>query len=101
MTITKIILYLIYSSVIIIVAVYSIYRPSYNWDILPYTASAYSIETSDTNAIHSKTYEAVKNTVDAKTFLQLTTGEYREAMASCPKCFVEQLPFYKIRAFYV
>jgi hypothetical protein len=98
----KILLTLVYAALVITAAAYSVYHPSYNWDVLPYTASVYSLESNDTAAIHKNTFDALKNKVDAKTYIQLTTGsEYREAMATCAKCFMEQLPFYRIKALYV
>ena len=97
----EILLYIVYAIVVLTAAAYSLLRPAYNWDVLPYIASMYSLESNDTNYIHTLTYGAVKSSVDEKTFIQLTSGEYRKAMADCAKCFMEQLPFYKIKALYV
>lgn len=82
--------------------IHAFYDPANNWDILPYIGAIYSMESADTNVVHSKAFETVKNSVDFRTYELLTTGSaYREAMLSCAKCFYEQLPFYKIKALYL
>ncbi len=92
----------IYSIFILLAGAYSFLRPEYNWDILPYIASAYSLETHDTAAIHDKAYSEIKNRVSEKKYAELTSSSiYRDSMTSCSKCFAEQLPFYKIKVLYV
>jgi hypothetical protein len=98
----KILLTVIYAAIVLMAGVYSFCRPANNWDILPYVGAVYSMESGDTNIVHSKAFETVKNNVDSKTYGLLTTGSaYREAMLSCAKCFYEQFPFYKIKALYL
>lgn len=84
------------------IAILSVMKADYNWDVLPYAGCVIAIETSDANEIHRKTYEIFKESVDSKTYLQLTTGSnYRETLANNADSFNQNLPFYKVKPLYI
>lgn len=100
--IKKIILPAIYTGIVLCISIISIYKPDYNWDTLPYVASAYSLELHDTNIVHNNAYEVVKKSIPPQAYELLTTNnKYREEMLVCAACFYQQLPFYRIRPLYV
>ncbi len=78
-----------------------IHRPAYNWDMIPYTASALALETRDIEKIHGYIYSALKNHVGAKSYLDLTDShKFHRTMALDARYFSKQLPFYKPRLIY-
>lgn len=98
----NIVSFVVYFLIVLFISIVSIHKPDYNWDILPYVASVYSLESTDTNSIHKNTYEIVKSTLPEQAYLLLVSNnKYREEMHQCSKCFYQQLPFYKIRPLYV
>lgn len=89
-----------YILVLLLMSIFAYMRPFYNWDMLPYVASALSLE--GTTDIHSQTYTVVKNVVPESTYNLLTEANaYRVTNASDPKSFAEQLPFYTIKPLYI
>lgn len=92
----------LYFILILIIAVYSVYKAEYNWDTLTYAACVFSYETDNINEIHDKTYDEVKKIFPENAYeLAVSSNDYRKEMFSCPQCFYEQLPFYKIRPLYI
>jgi len=78
-------------------------RPSYNWDIIGYIASAKSFEQQDIESLHSFTYDQLRNSVSSEKYevlAQKTGSGYRHSISSDPSAFEEQLPFYQIRTVY-
>lgn len=84
-------------------SLYAINRPSYNWDMIPYIAVALSLEYTDDQLIHSKTYEYIKQSVPDPVYTELTHGDYLDYRAQVAQnylYFTQQLPYYKIRPLY-
>lgn len=76
--------------------------PLFNWDVLGYVACAYSLEDSDIEAVHKKTYDSVRQGVSKRTWRALTTGtSYRRKNFEDPSVFAQQLPFYRNRVLYI
>jgi len=98
----NILLFIVFALIALCIALFSVYKPDYNWDILTYTASVYSLESQDTIGIHDNSYAVVKNSIPPQAFSNLiSNNKYREEMYTCAKCFFEQLPFYKVRPLYI
>lgn len=84
------------------ISVYSVMKADYNWDVLAYAGCVFSLESSDTDAVHKSAYELFKSSVDEKTYsLQAAGNKYRETLASCAGCFYQTLSFYKIKLLYI
>lgn len=92
---------LIVSSTILGVFFIGYIRPSYNWDMIGYVASAYHLDGHSGADLSALTYKAVKEEVTPSLYNELTTGDYRETVYSDPKALEQQLPFYTIRVAYV
>ncbi len=98
----NLILVILFISFTTFISIYSIIKADYNWDIIGYIGSVYSLENSDTNSVHQKTYESIKNALTEDNFKRLTTNnKYREDLTICAKCFYQTLPFYKIKPLYI
>ncbi|WP_233843586.1 hypothetical protein [Dyella sp. 2HG41-7] len=76
-------------------------KPTNNWDLIGYVATAYSADGYRGADLNKMTYDSVRNAVDANTFAQLTQGDYRETVFRDPTSLAQQLPFYRIRVLYV
>ncbi|MGP1562083.1 MAG: hypothetical protein ACTTIC_08365 [Helicobacteraceae bacterium] len=77
------------------------FRPSFDWDMLGYAASALHFENSDTAAIHKTVYETLEGAVNQSTYDYLTNAnQYRKEMLSSADWFAQQLPYYEIRLIY-
>jgi len=76
---------------------YAIDSPSYDWDMLGYSAAAVSLENADVNYVHGYVYGELKEYVTEEQFKILTEGVYRGVMLDDADAFNQQIPFYKIR----
>jgi len=79
---------------------FSVFRPMYNWDMIPYVASAKHFEEKNFYVLHAYTYEQVRQSVPPAVYVDLVDGSYREAISTNVRAFREQLPFYQIRPVY-
>lgn len=83
--------------------------PAHNWDLLGYVGVVYSFTEDDPEVIHDKTYAEAKANVPPARYRNLI-GEslpeesrdkkYRASVATDPKSFVQQLPFYGVKPAY-
>ncbi len=89
----------IFLSIWIIAAAYS--SPIYNWDLIPYVASALSYEITDPTLLHKTTYDSIKATVPEPIFAALISGAYPQHMFENAKDFISQLNFYEIKPLYI
>jgi hypothetical protein len=76
-------------------------RPALNWDIIPYAASALSIEFDEFADVHATVYDELRTVAGKRKFEQMITGSYREAVYGDPAVLEEQLPFYQPRVLYI
>ncbi|MFC2967586.1 hypothetical protein [Acidimangrovimonas pyrenivorans] len=77
-------------------------NPYYNWDIIGYTAAAYSYEGVTGPQMSREAFLDLRGTVPKTRMAELTTGSsYREIVAQEPGALEQQLPFYSIRVVYV
>lgn len=82
--------------------IYAGLRPNYNWDMVAYMGCVVKINTSDSEALHKKTYEILRQELgDERTDWMSSGNNYRETMESDHKAFSENLPFYTIRVVYL
>ena len=80
----------------------TIANPIAFWDMLGYAASVYSLTSSDPTVIHTAVFSDFKSYASPAVYQELTaSSEYRATLASDPNGFYQQIPFYKIRFFYV
>jgi hypothetical protein len=93
-----------YAIISLLVLVTALFEPSYNWDIIPYIASAKALETDDTIAIHSFAYSEVEKS-NAIQVLSLSIPHqdsvYRSLMRNDCISFSHTLLFYRIRVVYI
>lgn len=81
---------------------YSINNPFYNWDTVGYVASVISFEENDYEKIQRETYGDIKSYFPPEKYEQIKSGsDYRETVYSDPRALSQQVPFYKIRYFYL
>lgn len=79
---------------------YATQRPSYNWDMIGYVASAVSFETSDPSEIQSRVYGLLKESVSPEGYEELTERYRRRTRSTDPESLRQYLPFYQIRVLY-
>lgn len=75
--------------------------PKHNWDLIPYVASAISLNNGDIEVVHVQAYEDVRDNVDQTSYAKLITGDFREAVNSSPDSLRQLLPLYKIKFGYI
>jgi hypothetical protein len=75
--------------------------PFYNWDLLPYVASALSYEIDNITELHKTTYEIVSISIPKELAASLDSGTYLKHMFNNPVDFYSQLNFYKVKPLYI
>jgi len=95
-------LYAYYSIFVFIILIYGIHKPSIDWDIIGYVASAKHFEINDKTELHKFVYRNLKKFVSEDKYKELINDgkQYRIDMAGNPDLFYQQLPFYEIRVLY-
>jgi len=94
------ILFIYYCIFAIMLAIVSVSKPSFNWDMLGYVASAKHFEIADAQTLHKFVYENLKKFVSKDVYSDLTNGGVREDWAKNANDFYSLLPFYEIRPLY-
>jgi len=94
---------IIYFFCIGLVTFYSLKKPEYNWDMLPYMALVLKMEHKNIDEMHSLTYESAKQNIPAEAYQKIidSTNIYRKKMKDSAANFYQQLPFYIIKPLYV
>lgn len=86
---------------LLFLVLFSLARPLYTWDTVPYTATALE-ETSDSAAqLHQRTYSYLQSELSAEQFAPLVAGSYAQALYRDPDAFASQLDMYRIKPAYV
>jgi hypothetical protein len=99
---TAILLYFVFFFCLLPVAIFSIKRPAYNWDMLAYMAVVIRMDHPDPQQIHQLTYAVAKENIPSSAYSNLTDSSsvYRRRMAESQSDFYQQLPFYLVKPFY-
>ena len=79
---------------------YFLPRPTMNWDVIAYVASAKAITEDDPVRLHRDVYERLNQSVPEKTYHLLTTGKIGSVAVKDPESLWQHLPFYQIRVIY-
>ena len=92
-------LYLVF---IILIALYALKKPEYNWDMLAYMSVVVGYDHSDVTFVHDTVYNIAKQQLPASTYSQLTDAgiPYRKRMAENADQFHQQMPFYTVKPLY-
>jgi hypothetical protein len=78
------------------------FKPSHNFDMIGYVASAFYFEGLSGQELSESTYTDIKKEVSEQTFSTLTTGEeYRVVVYQDYRSLEQQLPFYSPRVLYI
>ncbi len=91
---------LIYLSYVLILSLSAFFKPSYTWDMIPYVAVVFSLEQPDEQAVHTITYEQIRQSIPSQTYTTLLSTDYEIEMEANYRYFSQQLPFYQIRPLY-
>lgn len=90
------------------VAGFSYFRPLAHWDVIGYVASALKALGLSGEELRRETYGIIEKAYDPAIFAVLTAspdatghGAYRYTVYSDPVSLEQQLPFYRIRVFYI
>jgi len=94
------ILFIYYCIFVIIIAIVSVSKPFFNWDMLGYVAAAKHFEIADAQTLHQFVYENLKKIVSKDRYSALTNGGVRKDWAENANDFYSLLPFYEIRPLY-
>ncbi|WP_284320189.1 hypothetical protein [Dyella acidisoli] len=87
--------------VALIVLVFGLKKPSYNWDMIGYVAVALSAEGYYGADLNKATYDSVRSEVSASTFDQLTqSDDYRKTVFRDPSSLAQHVPIYGNRFLY-
>jgi hypothetical protein len=102
MVLLKSLFLLIYCAIILFVSIYSLKKPAYNWDILPYMGVILSYENIDVKTIHDSVYNIAKKQIPSPFYNRLTdtSNKYRNRVAQSPEAFHLQFPFYVVKPLY-
>lgn len=76
-------------------------KPYYNYDSIPYVASAKYLETSDYETSHKYSYELLKKKAPQLYNGLCCSGAYRKSMSSDYEAFASHMPAYQIKSLYV
>jgi len=97
------VLQVFYAAVSIIVLFSGSFHPLYNWDIIPYIASAKALGSNDPILVHSFTYTEIDKSAGTRKYASSSAQEdssFRALMRSDYSAFSDLLLFYKIRVVY-
>jgi hypothetical protein len=89
---------------IVLVAIlfgYTCSRPSYNWDLLLYTSAVISVDETNPQVIHDRTYQIAQASMPAQAYKILVTGENEEESYRNPEVFQSLKPLTKTRPLYI
>ena len=102
MVLLKSLFLLIYCAIILFVSIYSLKKPAYNWDILPYMGVILSYENIDVKTIHDSVYNIAKKQIPSAFYNRMIdpSNKYRNRVAQSPEAFHMQLPFYVVKPLY-
>src|SRR5665811_2268984 len=80
---------LIYCAIILFVSIYSLKKPAYNWDILPYMGVILSYEKIDVKTIHDSVYNIAKNQIPSTFYNRMidSSNKYRHHLAQSTEAF--------------
>lgn len=92
-------IYIIFFSLIVFLA--GCNKPEYNWDVIGYVASIYSMHGLKGEELRVATYTDVESSVSKKSFHHLIEGSYNSTVYADSKALEQQLPFYRIRYLYL
>jgi hypothetical protein len=85
-----------------LIAAFSVLRPAYNWDMLPYAALASETREMTAAERHDTAYRLVEAAVPASDWALLTgDGAYRAELAADAQAFDNQLGMYRIKPAYI
>ena len=98
----KSLLLFVYVLFLLLIGLYAFRKPAYNWDMLAYIAIVIKIDHHyDSNLIHKITYNTARENIPPGAYGYLSTGPYREKMATSSAGFYAQLPFYAVKPLYI
>ena len=98
----KTLLLFVYCAIILSVSIYSLKKPAYNWDILPYMGVILSYEKIDVKTIHDSVYSIAKNKIPSTFYNRMidSSNKYRYHVAQSTEAFNLQLPLYVVKPLY-
>ncbi len=76
-------------------------KPTHNWDMIAYIASAYYDEGYRGEELRRKTYDEVRADTRDDEYAVLTNDEYRQGVARDGAALEQQLPFYRLKFAYM
>jgi hypothetical protein len=93
---------IIYCFMLVFVTAYSLKKPAYNWDALPYMGIVLSYDNIDPNTVHSQVYSIAKDQMPTVFYNRLVdpANPYRNNAAQSTAFFQSQLPFYVVKPLY-
>jgi hypothetical protein len=102
MVLLKSLFLLIYCAIILFVSIYSLKKPAYNWDILPYMGVILSYENIDVKTIHDSVYNIAKKQIPSAFYNRMidSSNKYRYHLAQSTEAFNLQLPLYVVKPLY-
>jgi hypothetical protein len=92
-----------YAVVSILVLFSGSFYPSYNWDLIPYIASAKALECNDPIQIHSFAFSEIDKTTGTRIYsssISQVDSPFRALMRTDYSAFSEMLAFYKVCVIY-
>ncbi|HEY0434058.1 MAG TPA: hypothetical protein VGC95_09310, partial [Chitinophagaceae bacterium] len=99
----RIVSFIVYGSIVLLMAVYCYLRPLYNWDALPYGYIVLSMQGRSAGSAHREVYKTLDRQVPPLPARALadSSNKYRWKMAADPEAFRAQLPFYTVKPLYL
>ena len=78
-------------------------QPTYNWDLLPYVGATLSIDRSDKEYVHRRSYAEAERVLPRQAFRALThpRSPFRSQVYQSPENFSQQLPIVRVKPLYI
>ena len=87
---------------VIAIFILSIFLPVYNYDAVPYVASALQFSDLSATAVHQQAWAAVQSSASEADFAALANGDaYRTRQSSDAAAFLSVLPLYSVKLGYL
>ena len=98
----KFISYIIFTSALLPACLFSLKRPLYNWDMLPYMALVLKADHPQPQDFHTLTYSLARHSIPPQQYGYLVDSPaHRRQLATDPFYFNRQLPLYAVKPLYI
>ncbi|MBX3569158.1 MAG: hypothetical protein KF914_13935 [Rhizobiaceae bacterium] len=93
---------ILFVGMFLLIAVYTVVRPDYNWDMVAYVAAALEDEIQDPVALHAETWREIEKGAQPAQLYEIQQGNpYNVHQWTNPVDFESQLSMYRVKVGYI